>query len=307
MKKLALVTGASSQLGIFLLPQLRDAGFEVLAFSRKAPDLPLEAVEGVNWVHPDYLDGQQPDAIAVAPPAPVVLISCGPLELACELVEKRPAIRRVVAFSTSSIISKKNSVDRQEKALISSIASQEQRLRKMCHERGLPLLLLRPTLIYGCGMDSNVSLLRKLAQRFGAIPLAGAAAGLRQPVHADDLASLALGAVERAAPVNLASEVCGGSTLSYREMAEGVAASCSRKVRLLTVPPGLLAAAVNVLSLLPPWKGLTAEMVKRQSKDLLFDDSALRKALSYDPRPFQPGPQDFKVPNHAKRLQLPSY
>ena len=304
MEKRALVTGASSQLGIFLLPRLREAGFEVLAFSRRAPVSPLQTAESVNWVHPDYLERQQPDVIPEASPTRIVLVSCGPLELACELIEKRPAISRVVAFSTSSVISKKNSADQQEKTLIGRIASQEQRLSNMCHEHGLPLLLLRPTLIYGCGMDSNVSLLRGLAQRFGAIPLAGAAQGQRQPVNADDLASLVASAVEQDAPVNLVSEVAGGSTLSYREMAERVAASCSKKVRLLTVPAGLLAAAVNGLSLLPPWKGLTAEMVKRQSIDLLFDDSALRKALNYDPRPFQPGPQDFKVPNHAQKLQL---
>ncbi len=38
MRETVFVTGASSQLGVFLLPRLSAAGFRVLAFSRKAPD-----------------------------------------------------------------------------------------------------------------------------------------------------------------------------------------------------------------------------------------------------------------------------
>jgi len=53
------------------------------------------------------------------------------------------------------------------------------------------------------------------------------------------------------------------------------------------------------------WPGLTAEMVRRQNRDLVFDDSPLRRALAWSSRPFEPTATDFEVPQYARSLQLP--
>jgi nucleoside-diphosphate-sugar epimerase len=298
MPRTVLVTGASSQLGIFLLPRLEAAGYGVIALSRRAPPTPFQVTESVTWIHPD----SGIDTLA----APECLVSCGPLELACELIGGVPSLRRVVAFSSSSVLSKQSSSNPAEKELMAEMSDQEDRLQRLCRKRDLPLLLLRPTMIYGCGQDRNVSLLAALAERTGFIPVAGRAAGLRQPVHADDLAELAVTAIVSENPVNLVSEVGGGSTLTYRDMASLIARSVTEKSRLISLPPGLMFLAVSALSRLGPWRGLNAEMVRRQSTDLVFDDSALREALSYDPRPFEPTSVDFKVPEYARGLQLPA-
>jgi len=305
MRKTALVTGATSQLGVFLLPRLLQAGFQVRAVSRRAPAVPGETAEHISWLNPGDAICRERQAAAPGSGARRFLVSCGPLDLAREMIAGGANFERVVAFSSSSVISKKDSADRRESELLVGIAQQESGLRHICAEGKLPLLLLRPTLIYGCGLDRNISLLARLGNRSGFIPLAGKADGLRQPVHADDLARLAVDALEAEVALDLESPACGGSTLSYREMVEKVAASCPGRVRLLTLPPGLLAGAVRALSWLPPWSGLNAEMVRRQNRDLVFDDSALREALKYDPRPFQPTSADFQVPEYAKKLQLP--
>jgi len=305
MQKTVVVTGASSQLGVFLLPRLRTAGYCVVAVSRQAPLLPLETAPGVTWMQPEYTKSQGFANAFERSAGSSFLVSCGPLGLARELIITGTEISRVIAFSTSSVLTKNDSANRKETELVIYIARQENRLQETCRERGLPLLLLRPTLIYGCGLDSNISLLRKLGERYAFIPVAVNGNGLRQPVHADDLASLAVSALEEDDPVDIESEVCGGTTLSYREMAERVAASCNKRARLLALPAGLLAAAVGMLSFLPPWKGLNAEMVHRQCQNLVFDDSALREALNHHPRPFKPAARDFSVPEYAKILQLP--
>ena len=299
------VTGASSQLGVFLLPRLRQAGFRVLALGREAPLRPLEVADGVTWMRTGLLaDGERRDQVLRQPP-PEQLVSCGPLELALRLVLRYPGLHRVVAFSSSSVLSKAASQDREERRRMAAMAADEDALTAACAERGLPLLLLRPTLIYGCGMDRNVSLLAGLARRFGVIPLAGPATGLRQPAHADDLAELAVRALQAQRPLDAASAACGGSTLSYREMALRIAALQTRRVRLLRLPEGPMAALVRILSLLPGAPSVNAEMVRRQNQDLVFDDQALRLALDWTPRPFDPHPEDFEVPEHCKSLQLP--
>lgn len=304
-RNVVCVTGASSQLGIFLLPRLRDAGFRVLALSRDAPLQPLEIADGVTWMKTGILaDGERRDQVVRHPP-PEQLLSCGPLELALRLVLRYPGLQRVVAFSSSSVLSKADSEDRAERRQMAAMASDEEALTSACAERGLPLLLLRPTLIYGCGRDRNVSLLAELARRFGIIPLAGQAAGLRQPAHAADLADLAVRALQAERPLDAASAACGGSTLSYREMAQRIADMQTRSVRLLSLPESLMVALVRTLSMVPRAPVVNAEMVRRQNHDLVFDDHALRLALDWTPRPFEPRPEDFFVPDHAQALQLP--
>jgi nucleoside-diphosphate-sugar epimerase len=300
------VTGASSQLGVFLLPRLRDSGFRVLALGRQAPQKPLEVDERVTWMRTSFLaDGERRDQVVRHPP-PDLLVSCGPLELALRLVLRYPGLQRIIAFSSSSVVSKSESADRAERRRMAAMVADEDALAAACAERGIPLLLLRPTMIYGCGMDRNVSLLAGLARRYGVIPLARPACGLRQPVHADDLADLAIRALRARPPLGLASPVCGGTTLTYRDMAQRIAAALARRTRLLHLPEGLMVVLVRALSLLPGAPGINTEMVRRQNRDLVFDDSALRQALGWEPRPFEPTSADFAVPAEARTLQLPT-
>ena len=299
------VAGASSQLGVFLLPQLRSAGFRVQALSRSAPLRPLDVAPGVTLLKTSFLaDGERRDQVLQLPP-PDYLVSAAPLELALRLVLRHPGLQRVVAFSSSSVLSKADSNDRSERRLMRSLAAGEEALVAACSERGISLLLLRPTMIYGCGMDRNVSRLAAMARRHGVIPLAGAASGLRQPVHAEDLADLAVRALRTSAGLDTVSPACGGDSLTYREMAQRIAAAVPRRVRLLSLPVGVMVALLRVRALLSGPDGINAEMVRRQNRDLVFDDSALRRSLDWSPRPFRPTPADFEIPQHAQALQLP--
>ncbi len=159
-------------------------------------------------------------------------------------------MQRVVAFSTTSVLTKAGSENRQEKELIAGIRAEEQQLRTLCEQRDIALTLIRPTLIYGCGMDRNISLMAKFGRRFRFIPVSSDANGLRQPVHADDLAELAVSCLLSETAIRLESAACGGSTLSYRDMMEKTAAACGKGVRILTLDGRVLAVAVRLAALL---------------------------------------------------------
>jgi uncharacterized protein YbjT (DUF2867 family) len=292
-----LLLGATSQIGVFAVPALVARGQTVMAMSRRprpdwSPRWPT-----VSWVGPeDFTLDQAADCTG--------LLSCGPLSLVTHWLDRSPGIRNVVAFSTSSIASKKNSPDSFERQQIEAIAGQEEALREQCEVAGVRLLLLRPTLIYGCGVDRNISLLANWIRRFGFLPVARGARGLRQPVHALDLAVTAASALAGGGESGHSYYLAGGSTLSYLAMAERIFFALGRKPRILEVPAGVLASAVGAARLIPGYGGLSPEMVRRQGRDLVFDDAPAREAFGHRPREFHPSAEDFSRPGAARLRRL---
>jgi nucleoside-diphosphate-sugar epimerase len=298
-----ILTGASSQLGAFLIPRLISKGFKVFAVSRQVSGLPSDDDENPAWVPPDVFASHPDEAASEAMKRSGMFVSCGPLDVACTVVSGYSGLRRVVAFSTSSVHSKASSPDREESDLIRSMIEQESRLKRICQRRNLPLLIVRPTLIYGCGLDRNISRLASWIRRYRWLPLAAPAKGLRQPVHADDLARLAVTALMVDQAVDMQSAACGGSTLSYREMVERIFKSLGLPPRMVRLPPWLMTAIVGVLARLHMARGINREMILRQNLDLVFDDSVLRRKLNYEPRPFRPTAADYELPPSAMEFQ----
>jgi len=282
----AVLLGASSQIGWFAAPRLAGAGYSVLAVSRGGQPARFPSLEAVRWLRLGELtdDGAS------------LLVSAGPLTLVCEVVQRLSGLTRVVAFSTSSVAVKADSPDPLERRQMASIADAERRLSATCAERGIDLVLLRPTLVYGCGLDGNVSRLARWMRWLPVLPIAGDGRGLRQPVHADDLARVAVAAARSDLKGIHELYLGGGSTLSYRDMLERIARALGRPLRVWPLPAGLLATVAGMARRLLPHSGLGPEMVRRQSRDLVFDDSPARRQLGHDPRPFEPRPEDFHLP-----------
>ena len=298
-----LLTGASSQLGVFLIPRLLAAGFRVIALSRQASGDSASPDERLLWKHPDSFGIGTAAGESGLQGQVGMLISCGPIDVATQAVVLCPRLERVVVFSTSSVFSKASSPDESENRQIADILAHETQLKALCSDRGLALAVFRPTLIYGCGLDRNISLLAAWIRRLGWLPLAGRASGLRQPVHADDLARLAVNALMADKPLNLDSPACGGSTLTYRQMAELIFDALDKPRRIFSVPPGLMVAMVSLVRLLPRLHEVNTQMVRRQNIDLVFDDSALKEYLDYQPRPFKPTAGDFEIPTELEKYK----
>jgi len=290
-----VVTGASSQVGLFLLPKLDRAGHAVRAVSRRAPAELSGPESALQWVSPGF---KAESARA--------LVSCGPLDLARRFLARSGSFRKAVVFSTTSVLTKRSSGNRAEREQIGRIAAEEDSLRELCGSRGVELVLLRPTLVYGCGLDRNVSLLLKLGERTGFIPLSANAEGLRQPVHAADLAQLAFDCLRADTGPYFEGAAPGGETLAYREMVCRVGACGKGPIRLLPLPPALLGGFVQFASVIGPWKGVNPEMVHRQAIDMVFEAPSFPAPIRWNPRPFKPTPSDFHIPPELESYSLSS-
>jgi len=202
----------------------------------------------------------------------------------------------VVVFSSSSVLTKRESADPAEREQMQAMLGFESELEATAADQASTLVIFRPTMIYGCGLDTNISRLANWIRRFGFMPVNGQAGGLRQPVHADDLASAAVTALLSEVPLPRYVLLAGGSTLTYADMVCRIFSAMDKPARLLRLPQWLFVLLVRLLRAFRPGAGINSEMVRRQRRDLVFDDQQARELLAYQPRPFEPSEKDFSPP-----------
>lgn len=278
-----LVTGATSLVGGYLLGRLRAQGVEAAALSRRPPGEPGLTLDR-PWIEADLA---APDLAERLPKAATVF-SLSPIWSLPQALPalKSQGLRRLVAFSSTSRVTKATSPEPSERAVAEKLADGEARTIAFCESEGVAWTILRPTLIYAEGRDGNVSRLAALIRRFGALPLSGAGGGLRQPVHADDLAEGAIAAARALTAADRIYDLTGAETLTYRTMAERVFEGLGRTPRIVSLPPPLWSFCLKLAAPLLP--GATAAMGSRMETDLVFDSADAVRDFGWSPRAFHP-------------------
>jgi nucleoside-diphosphate-sugar epimerase len=275
-----LVLGATSLVGRYLLPMLADQRAVTTAVSRR---LHAEDLGGVRWVL-----GDLEAASDIAFPYAETVLSLCPIWILAEALPalKEAGMRRLVAFSSTSVTIKASSSDATERRVATRLAGAEAAVRSYCEAHDVAWTVLRPTLIYSEGRDGNVSRLARLAERFGIVPLAGSGSGLRQPVHAEDLAWGAVAAAASPLTPGRAYDLPGGETLTYKRMVERIFLGLDRTPRILCAPAALWRLAFRLAGGRLP--GATAAMGERMNQDLAFDGDPAARDFGWAPRAFNP-------------------
>ncbi|UNK41941.1 NAD-dependent epimerase/dehydratase family protein [Luteimonas sp. S4-F44] len=284
MNRHALVLGGSGAIGRALVARLLAAGWSIDAVSREArPPQP-----GLRW----HRGGFQ--AMPALTGRFDAVFSCGPLDhFSIWYAATGPESPRVVAFGSTSDATKQAAADPDERALAARLREAGARLFAATGDRGAAATLLRPTLIYGPGSAHNLARVVALARRRGLFVLPTDARGLRQPVHADDLAAAALAAVDAPAAAGQAYALPGGETLRYRDMVARTLAVLTPRPRLLVLPAPLFGLALRLAHRAGQLQGLPVGAVARMREDLVFDPAPARAAFGYAPRPFLPDASMF--------------
>lgn len=270
------ILGATSFVGGAILPRLVAAGWRPITVSRGTPAVHSGDSQTVSGAGAG--PGPSPIAHWIALCPIWVLPEHGPrLEAA--------GAQRVVALSSTSLFTKRASSDASERRTASALAAAERAVLDWAARSGIVVTILRPTLIYDGLHDRNIAMIAGWIRRWGFFPVVGAARGLRQPVHVDDVAAACIAALT-AASAGAAYDLSGGEALPYRRMVERVFEALGRPARIVSLPGWLVRLAVPLLRALPRYRHVTTAMFDRMDDDLVFDHAAAVRDLGFSPRPF---------------------
>jgi nucleoside-diphosphate-sugar epimerase len=283
------VIGATALVGACLLPLLVEEGYGVAAFSRSALTIKKQpAKQNIAW-HPLSIKdapgaGRITKWVCLAPIW--VLPQYFPLLLSC-------GAKHVVAVSSTSRFTKELSADSKEKILADRLKQGEEVFISWAGQNNLQWTILRPTLIYGLGRDKNISVIAGFIRRFCFFPLMGEARGLRQPVHARDVALACIAALSTKKAFNRSYNISGGETLTYRQMVGKVFESLGKKPRFVVLSLWLFRAGIFILRFLPRFRHWSAAMAERMNQNLVFDHHEATNDFGFAPRKFELSQEDL--------------
>jgi nucleoside-diphosphate-sugar epimerase len=276
-----LVFGGSSQIGHYLLPLLIARDEPVVALSRSAH----ASMPGVTW-----FSGHLPDAVPVVEDVSAIF-SFGPLQSFANWLRQveLPHAPRVVVTSSMSAESKRVSEVPTERDLSQLIRDSEAAMAAACEQHGSAWTVLRPTLIYGAGLDKSLTPIAHRAMRTRVFPLPQGC-GLRQPVHAQDLACAALAALDNAAAAGKILAIGGGERLPLSDVFARVRHSLPVDTVPLPLPTWMLRLARRSM-------GRLRGPISRLEADLIADNTEMTRLLGVQPRPFRPDAECWRAPS----------
>jgi nucleoside-diphosphate-sugar epimerase len=221
------------------------------------------------------------------------VIFCTPVWLGNERLFqhlKSLGMRRLVAFSSTSLFTKETSGNEAERGVVRQLLDGEKSTIDFCRGNGVAWTILRPTLIYDEGQDENVSRIASTIRKLGFFPVCPPASGLRQPVHARDLAVAALKALRSKPAEGHAYNLAGGESLTYRAMVARIFDAMGRRPAIVALPEGAWRLMFGVLRGIQPHRDLkqNLDMVLRMNRDLWFDSAQATRDFGYTPEPFKP-------------------
>jgi nucleoside-diphosphate-sugar epimerase len=285
-EKTCIIGGAGTQLAPWLVPGLLRRQWKPRLLSRgiaQRHDYGPAAV----WQEFDFRDNKP-----LRTGAAQTLIHIADINLVVPHVQafQDVGVKRVVAFSSTSMLTKVKSTSRFDLAQVDRLQRAEDGLTSACQKLGMSWTILRPTMIYG-GLRPKgvvVEIARIIRMTGGWFPLVGDGSGLRQPVHAADLAIAAIQAAESEQAANRAFNLSGGEKLTFRHMVERIFQAMGRKPRIVRVPVAGFRMAIFIAQRTPRYSHISTATALRMLKDMSFDHSEATAAFAYSPVPFIP-------------------
>jgi nucleoside-diphosphate-sugar epimerase len=257
--KIAL-TGAAGLVGQNLIPRLKARGYsDIVAVDKHPANTAI-----LRQLHPDVTvieanlataDGWQ----AAVADADVVILAhaqIGGLDEAAFTANNVTATERVI----DAMRVKKPYVVHLSSSVVESAADDWYVRSKDVQERlvvasGLPLVVLRPTLMFGWFDRKHLGWLARFMQKAPAFPIPGSGRYLRQPLYAGDFCDIIMACIAQR-PTGQTYNITGLERTDYIDLIRAVKEACGARAPIVRIPYGLFWLLLHVYSLVdrdPPF------------------------------------------------------
>lgn len=189
-----------------------------------------------------------------------VLVSFAPIWLVAPflayLLTNQPqalkGLKGIIACSSSSFITKRFAFNDYDKQLASKLSTAQRLIRDICTRLEIPCQILAPTLVYGRVNEYNDKNIGKIIQIMRVLPfiILPKTTGLRQPIHATQLAAVACRQAEKILSSSWSRDepevlpVGGDFTMTYATMIKNIKdhlnhGDAARNCQVLLIPDRL--------------------------------------------------------------------
>ncbi|MCP4935672.1 MAG: NAD(P)-dependent oxidoreductase, partial [bacterium] len=166
--------GATSLVGECLSPLLAQSGWHVVSFSRKPnvsndTDIEWRRIESHAPLNPAHSVVEREGECGASKVEGSISswICLAPIWVLPDYFELLEAygVKRIVALSSTSRFTKSDSQDPADQELANRFAAGEVELQRWAESKGIDWVIIRPTLIYGLGLDSNITQVASFIRR----------------------------------------------------------------------------------------------------------------------------------------------
>jgi len=284
-RKTVVVTGAKSDIGDYLLDHLEREDIRTIAITR-SPAGARTAGTNIRWLALEFFKKTPLEDFGEID----VWINLAPVWTGRTLnrVIRRFKPRRIIALSSTSVIAKAESEDKTELELVKKLKDGERWVEKQNRSSGVSTVIIRPTLIYGGPRNQNVNFIENVIRYFRCFPLIDDGRGLRQPVHAEDLATACLRLLKVSDTQHRVYVLAGAEELSYRVMVSRIFTKLGIKPRMPTFSLTWVKRALGLIRLLPGLGFLSPQMAERMRQDLVYSIEEAVDDFGFNPKKFEP-------------------
>jgi nucleoside-diphosphate-sugar epimerase len=247
------LTGAAGLVGQNLIPRLKARGYgDIVALDKHGANTAI-----LRRLHPDLTvietdlardDGWQ----AAVADADVVILAhaqIGGLDEAAFTANNVTATERVIAAvraKTPYVVHLSSSVV--ESAADDWYVRSKDAQEKLVVGSGLPVVVLRPTLMFGWFDRKHLGWLARFMQKAPLFPIPGSGRYLRQPLYAGDFCDIIMACIEQR-PAGKAYNISGQEKIDYIDLIRAVREACGARAPIVRIPYSLFWAMLYVYAL----------------------------------------------------------
>jgi len=271
-----IIFGPYGQVGIAVIRLALSRGIKVVAVIHK---------KTVSFSHPMFsvVNVEQLDEVFAKGNKKVVFT--GPINKVHEYKKYLKKISHLICFSSTSRFTKSNSSNDFYKDIVSSLIAGEEEVIRLSESYKFRFNILRPTLIYGFGIDSNVTAISKFIAKYKIFPVYKNGSGLRQPVHLEDLANSVISLFYGGKKAhNKAYNLSGGETLTYYQMVQKI--FLAQNQTPIIFKTRFLPFLMEIASKFSSNHLINKEVAINMEKDFVFSHIEAQKDFNYSPRKF---------------------